>query len=155
MDAVVATVAVLAGAVVVYVGHRLLDVKLELFYGVATFSPSWVLALFLVPFVSGIVVALIYGLGSKILAHFSPLIVVGVSYYETYTNRGLLEDGVSLLPLGYWLFIVIVAVEFASVGGVIGEILVKKTYGRSGRRHLHRRPPVPGETRTGNVTGRP
>src|SRR5690606_33282542 len=79
MDAVVATIAVLAGAVIVYAGDRLLGVKLELFYGVSTFTPAWVLALFFVPFVAGIVVSLIYGLGGKILAHFSPLIVRVVS----------------------------------------------------------------------------
>lgn len=154
MDAVVATIAVLAGAVIVYAGDRLLGVKLELFYGVSTFTPAWVLALFFVPFVAGIVVSLIYGLGGKILAHFSPLIVRVVSYYELYESRALIEDG-SLLPLGYWLFIVIVSVEFASIGGVVGEILVKKTYGRTGRRHLHRRAPVQAgqETTTGDVAG--
>lgn len=135
-DAAVATVAVLVGAVIVYAGDRLLGVRLELFYGVATFTPYWVLALFFVPFVAGIAVSLIYGLGGKILAHFSPLIVRVASYYELYQDP-LVADGV-LLPIGYWLFIVIVAVEFASIGGVVGEILVKKTYGRTGRANLHK-----------------
>lgn len=136
-DAAVAAVAVLAGAVVVYIGNRLLGVRLELFYGVSTFTPSWVLALFFVPFVAGIFVSLIYGLGGKILAHFSPLIVLVTSYYQLHQNPLMAEQGV-LLPIGYWLFIVIVAVEFASVGGVVGEILVKKTYGRTGTRNLHK-----------------
>ena len=78
-----------------------------------TCSGCWVTALFFVPFVAGIVVSLIYGLGGKILAHFSPLIVLVASYYELHQDP-LVADGV-LLPIGYWLFIVIVAVEFASV----------------------------------------
>ena len=136
IDAVVATVAVFAGAIVFYVGGRLLDVRLELFYGVSTFTPSWVITLFLVPFIAGIIVSLIYGLGGKILAHFSPLMVLAADYYQVSQNPGM-ADG-ALLPIGYWLFIVIVAVEFASIGGVIGEILVKKTYGRTGRANLHK-----------------
>lgn len=137
-DAAVATVAVLAGAVVVYVGDRLLGVRLEIFNGVSTFTPYWVIALFFVPFVAGIVVSLIYGLGGKILAHFSPLIVRVHSYHELYQDPMAAGDQGVLLPIGYWLFIVIVAVEFASIGGVVGEILVKKTYGRTGKANLHK-----------------
>jgi hypothetical protein len=39
-------------------------------------------------------------------------------------------DGASLMPMGWWGFFVILAIESAAFGGVAGEIMVKKTYGR-------------------------
>ena len=138
MDLGVAIIAVAAGALVIYVGDTLLGVKLELFYGIATFHPLWIVDLFLVPFLGGIVVAMIYGLGGKILAHFAPLIVRLISYYQLHAGEGP-PPGSDLLPLGYWLLVVIVAVEFASIGGVVGEIVVKRTYGREGQLHKRRR----------------
>jgi hypothetical protein len=32
--------------------------------------------------------------------------------------------------MGWWGFFVILAVESAAIGGVMGEILIKRTYGR-------------------------
>lgn len=136
-DFAVALVAVFAGAAVVYAGDRALGVTLEHFYGVATFSPAWVLDLFLVPFIAGIVVSAIYGLGGKMWAHLSPVIVRLASYYEAH--QGALPDGAGMLPMSYWLLIVIVAAEFAAFGGVVGEIIVKRTYGRTPRERLHRK----------------
>lgn len=135
IDFCVAVVAVLAGAAVVYVGDRLLGVRLELYYGISTYTIGWVLAVFLVPFLAGIVVSMIYGLGGKILAHFSPLIVRAHSYIEL---QGATVEGAHVLPLGYWIFMVILCVEFATVGGVVGEVLVKKTYGRTDKRQLYK-----------------
>lgn len=133
------TVAILAGAVVVALGDYLLGVKLELFYGIGTFSLLWILDLFVVPFIAGIVVSLIYGLGGKILAHASPLIVRVVSFVQLSGVESL-PDGVSMLPLGYWVLLTIVAVEFAAFGGFIGEIIVKRTYGRtSDKTKLHKK----------------
>lgn len=133
-DAGVALIAVMAGAAVVHFGDRLVGVRLELYYGVSTFDPLWVLDLFLIPFLAGIIVSLVYGLGGKILAHFSPVLVRVISFLEL--NNAVLPDGVSILPLGYWLLIVVVAAEFASIGGVVGEIIVKKTYGRTANKSL-------------------
>ncbi len=137
MDMGVATIAVSCGALVIYVGDTLLGVKLELFYGIATFHPLWIVDLFFVPFLGGIVVSLIYGLGGKILAHFSPLIVRVISYYQLHLEGP--PPGSDLLPLGYWLLVVIVAAEFAAIGGVVGEVVVKRTYGREGQLHKRRR----------------
>ncbi|KAF0190648.1 MAG: hypothetical protein FD165_2550 [Gammaproteobacteria bacterium] len=132
-----ALVAISAGAVIVYFGDRLLGVKLELFWGVSTFTPLWVLDLFFVPFLAGIVVSCIYGLGGKIVAHFSPLIVRIVSYYELNSiPADALPDYSVLLPMSYWLLVMIVSVEFAAVGGVVGEILIKRVYGRSPKSSL-------------------
>ena len=135
-----ALVAIIAGAGIIHFGDRLLGVKLELFWGVSTFSPLWVLDLFLVPFIAGIAVSFIYGLGGKILAHFSPLVVRIASYYELNSISPTdLPEGAVLLPIGYWLLVVIMSVEFAAFGGVVGEILMKKIYGRSPKHLLHKK----------------
>src|SRR3569832_1848535 len=63
LDVGIAAVAVLVGAGIVYLGDKLLGVTLERFYGVETFTLFWVADLFLVPFIAGIVVSLIFGLG--------------------------------------------------------------------------------------------
>ncbi len=131
--------AVLIGAAVNYAGDRLMGVSLEVFYGVQTFNPMWIVTLFFIPFVAGMVVSLIYGLGGKILAYFSPIIVRGYEYSVIYDDRLNLPDGVTLLPLGYWILVVIIAVEAAAIGGVIGEIVNKKVYGRSPKSKFHKR----------------
>ncbi len=131
--------AVLVGAGVNMAGDRLMGVSLELFYGVQTFNPMWIVTLFFVPFIAGIVVSLIYGLGGKILAYFSPIIVRVYEYNALYDHRLDLPDGVTLLPVGYWILVVIIAVEAAAIGGVIGEIVNKKVYGRSAKSKFHKR----------------
>jgi len=132
-------IAVFAGAAVNFAGDRLTGVSLEIFYGVQTFSPMWVVTLFFVPFVAGVVVSLVFGLGGKILAYFSPLIVRVYEYNFVYDDRHSLPDGGLLLPLGYWILVVIIAVEAAAIGGVIGEIINKKVYGRMDKRRFHKR----------------
>lgn len=137
-DLLIALVAVLVGAGVVYLGDKLTGVTLEMFYGVETFTPLWVIDLFAVPFIAGIVVSLIYGLGGKMWAHLSPVIIRLISYYELYGLADL-PGGGTLLPIAYWLLVVIISAEFAAFGGVVGEIMVKKTYGRSPKHLLHKR----------------
>lgn len=129
--------ALLVGSLVNYAGDRLLDIRLELFFGVHTFSPIWVLDLFLVPFIAGIVVSMIYGLGGKLLCYFVPIIVRGISYIEMTFYEGL-PEGVTLLPFWYWILVLIVAIEAAAFGGVIGEVVIKKTYGRRPRHLLYK-----------------
>jgi hypothetical protein len=131
--------AVLVGAAVVYAGDHIMGISLEIFYGVQTFNPLWIVTLFFVPFVAGMVVSLIFGLGGKILAYFSPIIVRAYEYNVIYDDRFNLPDGVTLLPLGYWILVVILAVEAAAIGGVIGEIVNKKVYGRSAKSKFHKR----------------
>lgn len=128
------SLAVGAGALVNCLGDLLLGVRLEYFYGVYTFSPLWIVDLFLVPFIAGIVVSLIFGLGGKLLCYLSPIIVRGISYYDAAFISDL-PEGAALLPIAYWVMVVIVAVEAAAFGGVAGEIVNKKIYGRRPR-HL-------------------
>ena len=137
LDILWGTIALSAGSAIVYFGDRLLNVSLEVYFGISTFSPIWVLDLIFVPLVAGFVVSLIYGLGGKILAHFAPLIVRVFAYYSIDTT--LFPDGVSLLPIGYWVLIVIVSVEAAAAGGLIGEFVIKKTYGRRPKHLIHKR----------------
>jgi hypothetical protein len=42
-----------------------------------------------------------------------------------------IAPGSSLMPIGWWGFFLILTIEFSAVGGVIGEVMVKRTYGRS------------------------
>src|SRR3569833_2087076 len=137
-DICIAIVAVLVGAGIVYFGDKLLGVNLETFYGVDTFTVFWVMDLFLVPFIAGIEVSLIYGHGGKILAHLSPVIVRVASYYELHGNVHLAVGGVSL-PIPYWLLVVVVAAEFAAGGGGVGVIVIIKTYGRTAKHLLHKK----------------
>ena len=34
------------------------------------------------------------------------------------------------MPIGWWGFFVILTIESAAIGGVIGEVMIKRTYGR-------------------------
>lgn len=138
MNALMICVAIAAGAAVNVLGDWLLGVRLEYFMGPYTFSLSWILTLFVVPVFAGLTVSYIYGLGGKIWCYFSPVIVRVVSYLDVVYVSGV-PEGVSLLPIPYWILIVIVAVEAAAIGGVFGEILVKKTYGRRPKDLLYKK----------------
>lgn len=122
--------AVMAGCLVNYVGDRILGIRIELFYGLSTFNFIWFLQLFMLPVLVGIVVSLIFGRGGKWLAHFPPFIVRLIAYYETQYLTGVPEN-TSLMPMGWWGFFVILAVECGMIGGIIGEVMNKRTYGRS------------------------
>ncbi len=111
-------------------GDRLLGVKIELFSGLSTFSFAWILDVFFVPFLVGLVVAWIFGWGAKWLCYFPPLIVRCLSYAEILYVSGT-PHGSTLNPLGWWGFYVILAMESAGIGGIIGEVMIKKVYGRS------------------------
>jgi len=88
-----------------------------------------VIDVFLIPFLAGIIVSLIFGFGGKWLAHLPPLIVRSVSYFALAQHMTTIAPGSSLIPIGWWGFFLILTVEFCAVGGVIGEVMVKRTYG--------------------------
>lgn len=136
-DLLWALLALTVGTLIVYFSGRLLNVSMEVYYGVSTYNILWVISLIVVPFIAGLFVSFIYGLGGKILAHFAPLIVRCYEYYIIDTT--LFPDGVSLLPLGFWILIVIVTVEAAGMGGFVGEVIIKRTYGRSPKHKFHKR----------------
>ena len=121
--------ALVVGCLINFVGDHLLGVRIELFWGLSTFNLLWFLAVFIVPFVAGTAVGMIFGLGGKWMSYFPPLIVRFYAYFETMKFIGI-PDGAALMPMGWWGFFVILAMESAAIGGVMGEILIKRTYGR-------------------------
>jgi len=130
-------IALVAGCLVNYAGDRILGVDVELWWGLGTFGIVWMLDIFIVPLIAGIVVAVIFGLGGKWLCYFPPLIVRTINYFTLY-YADTLPEGAQMLTFPLWILIVILAVEAAAFGGVIGEIVVKRTYGRIPRHLLYR-----------------
>lgn len=129
-------IALLVACVLNYYGDRLLGVSLELYRGVQGFSPLWVADLFLLPFALGFLVTMIYGAGGKWLSYFPPLIVRAISYYQIDINN--IPDGASLIPMGWWGFFVILAIESSAFGGIMGEVMIKGIYGRSPRHQIYK-----------------
>lgn len=137
--------ALLIGCAVNYFGDRMLGVQIELFYGLETFSFTWILDMFALPFVVGLAVAAIFGMGGKWLCYFPPLIVRAINYAVLAHSAGMLPPDVSLIPLGWWGFFVILAMEAAAFGGIMGEILIKGTYGRSAPETIYKQRADDGE----------
>jgi len=131
-------VALIAGCLVIIIGDRLLGVDAELWWGLSTFDYFWMIDIFVVPLIAGIVVAIIFGLGGKWLCYFPPIFVRGYSYIS-YVYFTPIPEGAKLLTLPLWILIVILVVEAAAFGGVFGEVLVKRTYGRIPKDQLYRK----------------
>jgi hypothetical protein len=122
--------ALIAGVLLNFIGDWILGVKIELFFGLSTFSFAWVLDVFFVPFIVGLLVAWIFGSGAKWLSYFPPLIVRCISYaYIAFVTGS--PHGSNLNPMGWWGFYVILAMEASGIGGILGEVLIKNVYGRS------------------------
>ena len=124
--------ALLIGMALNHFGDRLLGVRIELFSGLSTFSFAWLLDVFFVPFVVGLVVSRIFGMGGKWLCYFPPLIVRCLSYAEILYVSGT-PHGSNLNPMGWWGLYVILAMESAGIGGIVGEVIIKNIYGRSSK----------------------
>ena len=127
------TLAIMVGCLVNYVGDRLLGVRLEwvpLNDPLAIFNALWAIQIFIIPLFVGLATTAVFGLGGKWLCYFPPMIVRTLAYVE---SDYLLElpAGMSLMPFGWWLFFVILAVECAAIGGVFGEAMIKRIYGRT------------------------
>lgn len=120
----------MVGCLVNYFGDKIIGIRLELFWGLSTFNFLWFLQLFILPVFVGMSVSMVYGLGGKWLSYFPPLIVRCISYTEM---KYLLQvpDGAALMPFGWYGFFVILAIESAAIGGVFGEIMIKRIYGRT------------------------
>jgi hypothetical protein len=136
--------AVILASVFNHFCDRLLGVTIEAFTGgIGYFSPFWVVDLFLVPFLAGMFVSLIYGFGGKWLSYIPALIVRCISYFGILYHVIPLAPGSSLMPMGWWGFYVILALESAAMGGVIGEVLIKRTYGRAaGKKAVEQARPI-------------
>jgi len=123
-------VAFAIGASVIHFGLRLMGARIELFTGISYFNLTWFAGVFLLPALSGFLVSSVYGLGGKILAYFPPAPVLALDYY-TSLHDGHFPSGSDLMPLGWWGFFVILAIESSAIGGVLGEVVNKRIYGRS------------------------
>lgn len=131
--------ALAVGIIINYFGDRILGVRLELYWGVTTYTPAWVADLFLVPTVAGVFVSIIYGFGGKYIAMAGPLLLQSVYYWQSLYGSVPVADDVHVLPWVYWVLLVVVAMEFAGIGGFIGEVLIKKTFGRTPRHLLYKK----------------
>jgi len=110
-------------------GLRLLGVHIELFTGIDYFNFRWFTGLFLLSGLAGVLVASVYGLGGKILAYFPPGPALALDYYVSM-HAAHLPAGSQLMPLGWWGFFVILAIESSALGGIFGEVMNKRIYGR-------------------------
>jgi hypothetical protein len=123
--------AVLAGIVVNFLGDMLFGVKIEIFSGMATFTFPWMMDIFLVPFATGFFVSKIYGFkGGKYLACVPPLVVRSASFLHLHYFHPH-GDFFYQLNLFYWGPCVILAVESANFGGIIGEVMAGAYGGRN------------------------
>jgi hypothetical protein len=129
--------ALILGCVLLRLGDHLLGARPELWRGLQTFSGMWVLQIFVLPFLVGILVSSIFGMGGKWLSLFPPLIVRLISYYEVLYVTGA-PEGTVLMPMGYWGFTAILAIESCQMGGILGEVMMKGTYGRSPRHKIYK-----------------
>lgn len=138
LDAFFIVLSIVIGAAIIYLGDMLLGINLEVFQGIiGTFTPLWIVDLIVLPFVAGIAVSGVYGLGGKIWAYFPPLLVRIPAYLNA--DPSVYGTGASVLPFGYWILILIVTVEACGLGGIVGEVIIKKTYGRSPKPRFHKR----------------
>jgi hypothetical protein len=131
-------VALLMGCALNYFGDDLLGAQVELYRGIQGFGMSWAADVFVLPFFVGVLVAAIFGFGGKWLSYFPPLIVRSISYYEFLHHMNSIPEGASLAPIGWWGFFVILAIEASAFGGIMGEIMMKGTYGRSPRHKIYK-----------------
>ena len=118
--------AIAAGMAVIFAGDRLLGVKIEVFSGIETFSFSWMLDVFFVPFIAGLAVSrVVRSRMGKWLAFLPPLFVRGASYLYMYLY--VYQDGKGFfyhLNVYYWGLCVILSMEAANIGGLLGDVLV-------------------------------
>lgn len=116
-------VAVVMGMAVNFIGDWLLGAKIETFRGIATFNFIWMLDVFVLPFIVGIVVAKIYGRkGGKWLACLPPLFVRFLTY--GYMALFVFDDGKGFFShmTMYWGLCLILVVETANFGGILSEV---------------------------------
>ncbi len=123
--------ALMIGSAVNYFGDRLLGTRIEIWSGLSYFGGTMLLDIFLVPFISGLAVAWVFGHGGKWLCYFPPLIVRLIAYAQIAILDPDLPPGSTQMNLILWCFFVILCVEAAAFGGILGEVFIKRIYTRS------------------------
>jgi hypothetical protein len=122
-----AAMAFAVGGAIMQTGFAVLDVHLEWFSGISNYNGSWVLAMTVLPVGAGVAIGMIYGYGGKYLAHFPPLAVLVISYYQSMQMPE--PAGMHLLPMGLMTVFIILQMEFCAVGGFIGELFMRRRTG--------------------------
>jgi len=123
------TAAVMVGSAVNYFGDRLLGVQIEVWTGLSYFSGLMLLDIFLVPFVSGLVVGWMFGQGGKWLCYIPPFLVRCVAYLRLALSEDGPDHGTQMNMI-LWGFFVILCIEAAAFGGVLGEVFIRRIYTR-------------------------
>lgn len=117
--------AIAAGTAFILLGDWLLGAHIEYFQGIATFTIPWVLDVFVVTFLSGMLVSrIVKSRKGKWIAFIPPFLARSLSYLYLYLfvfNDG--KDFFFHLNLYYWGPTVILAVEFSNLGGILGDVL--------------------------------
>ena len=108
-------IAMTVGCTVNYLGDWLIGIRLALFWCLETFKLLLFIQLFILPVFAGIALSMVYGLGGKCIASLPPLLVRYAAYYETQHIIGI-PNGADLMPLGWWGFFVILAMETCMIG---------------------------------------
>ena len=126
--------AVLAGMALNFAGDWVLGARIEVFRGIETFTFAWMLDVFFVPFLVGLLVARIFGKHAKWLAVVPPTLVRFLSYLYLYFSDTS-HDFFYNFHLHYWGLCVILAVESANLGAILGEVMVG-VYGKGGMRRV-------------------
>lgn len=118
-------VAIAVGMAIIFLGDVVTGANLETFQGISTFTFGWMVDVFFVPFVAGLIVAKIFReRGGKYLACLPPLFVRFLTY--VYLFFFVYHDGKDFffhMNLYYWGPCLILVVEAANFGAIIGEVL--------------------------------
>jgi len=121
---------VLIGCLLIYLGIRLLGVQIELYRGIQLIDGTWITAIYLLPFLVGALMVRIFGPGGSWLCWIPPMIVEGITYIDTAYISGVPEDA-QLIPVGYWVYYVVLMVGDAAIGGFSYQIFTNyKEYTR-------------------------
>ncbi len=122
-----AIMAFAVGGAIMQTGFDVLGVHLEWFSGINGYNGAWILAMTVLPVGAGVLIGMIYGYGGKYLAHFPPLAVLVISYYQSMQMPQ--PEGMHLLPMGMMTVFIILQMEFCAVGGFIGELIMRRRTG--------------------------
>ncbi|KXW56525.1 hypothetical protein LHV13_02915 [Ferrovum sp. PN-J185] len=115
---------VIVGFIINLVCDLVLGVNVEVYKGIATFNVLWMIDVFFVPFGVGYVTSRIYGeKGGRYVACLPPLLLRPLSYLYLHYIAHPMGDFFLQLNLYYWGPMLILVVESANFGGIIGEVM--------------------------------
>ncbi|MES1981564.1 MAG: hypothetical protein V4443_03715 [Pseudomonadota bacterium] len=116
-------IVIILGSILIYVGVKLLDVHIELYRGIHLIDEKWITAIYLLPFVVGALIVMAFGPGGSWICWIPPVIVEGWAYIDTAYITGVPEDA-QLIPLGYWVYYMVLMVGAAAIGGFSYQIFM-------------------------------